>query len=359
MRGESECLKGAPWGGGITWQVSTVTPGMGTVPGTLHWCPVNCYPQNLCHPQPCHQFALLPRANQVIPGVPLFLLPTEFLTANSSSKAQKSNTRGAKANDQNNPPWFLCKRIISCHWGLLSVSESFFFFLWRAWNLFLRAAKSGLVLWSDLRATCVHFTETGQGPWHRQATRAAKSQGPFFWAKSIVHAAIEKMKAFTVARRPASLWGLWEQLCDRRTAGDKGLSLWSAHQAGVGSWRASFPGTMRNRYHPICLLSLSREGRQADRQRDLFQLPLTLFIITNMKGRERDGVYRTGSLCNLIYLSPAAVGWAVSSFVSDAGNWNMNLCWWENKGTERGINLIFLQPSKISFLWRRGLYFCN
>lgn len=86
------------------------------------------------------------------------------------------------------------------------------------------------------------------------------------------------------------------------------------------------------------------EQDKAGRQRDIFQLPLTLFIITNMKGRERDWVYRTGSLWSLIYLSQAAVGWASFLFVSDVGNWNMNLCWWENKGIERGINLIFSQP---------------
>ena len=58
LQGEPGCLKGAPWGGGITRQVGIGTLGIGTMPGTLHWCPVNSYPQNLCHPQPCHQLAV-------------------------------------------------------------------------------------------------------------------------------------------------------------------------------------------------------------------------------------------------------------------------------------------------------------
>ena len=235
----------------------------------------------------------------------------------------------------------------------------FFFYLWRGWNLFLRAAKSGHVLRSDLLATCVHFTETGRGPWHHQATWAAKSQALSFeqiashmlpsrkWKHSQWHSVQLLSVAFgnNFVTREGQETKVFLSDLFTKPALDRGRPL------------SLVPcGSLSSHLSPVWV---DKAGRQAGRQRDLFQLPLTLFIITNMKGRERDGVYRTGSLCNLIYLSPAAVRWAVSSFVSDAGNWNMNLCWWENKGTERGINLIFLQPSKISFLWRRGLYFCN
>lgn len=104
-------------------------------------------------------------------------------------------------------------------------------------------------------------------------------------------------------------------------AGDQGLSIGSAQQAGGGARGAPYASAQGT--SPIVAAACASpffEQDKAGGQRNLFQLPLTLFIITNMKGRERDGVKRTGSLWGLIYLSQAAVGRASFLFVSDVGN---------------------------------------
>lgn len=69
-------------------------------------------------------------------------------------------------------------------------------------------------------------------------------------------------------------------------AGDQGLSIESAQQAG-GARGACTPLSRAPRGLLLPCVSPFFEQDKAGRQRDIFQLPLTLFIITNMKGREK------------------------------------------------------------------------
>lgn len=66
-------------------------------------------------------------------------------------------------------------------------------------------------------------------------------------------------------------------------------------QCGAMRSPSSLPGTPQLAI--VLLLSSLSWIRWTDRLRDIFQLPLAVFIITDMKGREGERVYRTSSLC--------------------------------------------------------------
>lgn len=132
------------------------------------------------------------------------------------------------------------------------------FSLQRAWNLLLGAGRTGLIPRSDPPATCAHTLVKlaggpGAAPPHGWPNRKALS----FEQIASYTLPSKKMKAFSVAWQPASVWGLLKQFRDQRMAGDK-RSFYLICSPGwrriVGGLFSSFPGTTRI---VITVLSLS------------------------------------------------------------------------------------------------------